>query len=324
MTDTALPQDTLTLVADIGGTNTRVALAEGARLLPETTRRFSNAAYPGIGPLLATYLAETGVADCAGVCVAAAGPVRDGRARMTNLDWEIDAEGLARATRAERAAVLNDLQAQGHALGRIDTDRLRPLRAGRPAGPGASMLVVGVGTGLNAAPVHFLDGRRLVPPSECGHVTLPVRTAEELDLAARVAGGAGRFAGLEEALSGRGLERIDAWAAARAGRRGDRDAAAVVAALDAGGDAVAEEAGRVFARLLGRALGDLALVHLPFGGLFLIGGVARALTPHLPRLGFEEAFGDKGRFADFVRQFPVQVVEDDTAALIGCAAFMAD
>ena len=35
--------DTLTLVADIGGTNTRVALAQGARLRTETIRRYANA-----------------------------------------------------------------------------------------------------------------------------------------------------------------------------------------------------------------------------------------------------------------------------------------
>ena len=70
--------------------------------------------------------------------------------------------------------------------------------------------------------------------------------------------------------------------------------------------------------------GNLALIHLPFGGIFLVGGVARAFAPYLGRLGFETAFRDKGRFAGFMGNFPVTAVTDDFAALTGCASHMAE
>ena len=70
--------------------------------------------------------------------------------------------------------------------------------------------------------------------------------------------------------------------------------------------------------LLGRVAGDLALVHLPFQGLYLIGGVARAFSPYFAK-GFTTAFRDKGRFSDFMDDFPVYIIEDDYAALEGCA-----
>jgi glucokinase len=63
-------------------------------------------------------------------------------------------------------------------------------------------------------------------------------------------------------------------------------------------------------------------VHLPFGGIYLCGGVARHFAPHLNRLGFEAAFNDKGRFAEFMHQFPVHLVDDDYAALTGSAAHL--
>ena len=96
-----------------------------------------------------------------------------------------------------------------------------------------------------------------------------------------------------------------------------------MAAMDSGGDALVEATGRHFVRLLGAVAGDLALSYLPFSGLFLIGGVARAFGPHLGRFGFAEAFADKGRFGPFMDQFPVFLVEDDYAALAGCAAYLA-
>ena len=60
-------------------------------------------------------------------------------------------------------------------------------------------------------------------------------------------------------------------------------------------------------------------MNLPFGGVYLIGGVSRALAPYLMQLGFAEAFANKGRFGPFMAQFGVSVVEDDFAALTGCA-----
>jgi len=66
------------------------------------------------------------------------------------------------------------------------------------------------------------------------------------------------------------------------------------------------------------------LIQLPFGGVYLVGGVARAFAPFLNDYGFGDAFRDKGRFAGFMNNFPVHVVEDDYAALTGSAAHLVD
>ena len=68
--------------------------------------------------------------------------------------------------------------------------------------------------------------------------------------------------------------------------------------------------------------GNLSLIHLPFGGVYLSGGVARAFKPYLDQFGFDTAFRDKGRFAGFMSNFTVHVIEDDYAALTGCAAHL--
>jgi len=311
---TALPS----LVADLGGTNTRVALADGKVIRPDSIRRFRNADYPALEPILRQYLAETGSA-CAGVCVAAAGPVRDGVAMMTNLSWRIEGPALAAATGARQTAILNDLQAQGHALGHIAADKLATVIAA-PRPDHAAKLVVGAGTGFNAAPVHETPWGRVVAASECGHINMPVRSDEDLRLARFVEGAHG-FPGVEDVLSGRGVERLYAFVRAEAGSPADMPAAEVMAAL-AAGDPHARAAGRLWVRLLGAELGNLALVHLPFGGIYLIGGVARAFQPWLDHFGFAAAFRDKGRFAPFMDSFAVSVIEDDYAALTGCAVYL--
>ena len=311
---------TLILVADIGGTNTRVALAEAGKLREASIRRFRNADYAGLETILRHYIQAQSDSRCTGVCVAAAGPVRDGVATMTNLDWTIDGAALTRATGTTHVAILNDLQAQGHALGHIAEDKLTRVVAGPGPAAHAAKLVIGVGTGFNAAPVHDTPFGRVVAASECGHVNLPVRNPDDLRLAQFVETAHG-FPGVEDVLSGRGLERLYSFVSHEAGRPTELTAAEIMADLT-DDSSLAHKTARLFTRLLGSEAGNLALIHLPFGGLYLCGGVARAFAPHLATMGFAEAFRDKGRFSGFMQNFAVSVIEDDYAALTGCAVYL--
>ena len=311
----------LSLVADLGGTNTRVALAEGPRVLESTIRRYKNVDFPGLESVLKAYIAEEGGVTPTATCVAVAGPVRDGRASMTNLDWTIDKTTLTRATGAERVAILNDLQAQGHAIGHIDPSNVRTLIEGPETSENVASLVIGVGTGFNAASVFETSAGRLVPPSEAGHANLPIRNEAELRLCQYVSTAHG-FAGVEDVLSGRGLEHVYAWLGEEANDPRELKAAAIMEACGNGSDPRAIEAARVFSRILGTVAGNLSLIQLPFGGVYLVGGVSRAIAPYLRDFGFADAFRDKGRFAGFMSNFSVHVVEDDYAALTGSAAHL--
>lgn len=318
----------LAVLADIGGTNTRVALADGTAVRPDSIARYPNAEYKAAGKdiahILRDYLTATG-AQPDGVCVAAAGPVQDGVATMTNLDWVMDGAKLTAATGARRVAILNDLQAQGHALGHIAHDHLRTLIPG-PLDEDAPKLVVGLGTGVNAAPVHGQGAARVVPPSECGHVNMPVRSEEDLRLMrfieARLrARGETPHCGVEEVLAGRGLANLHAFAAQEAGAPSEKTSAEVLSAL-AAGDPTATHAARLYTTILAQVLADLALIHLPYGGIYLIGGMSRAMTPHFAGFGLTETFREARRVDLLQKDFSVTVVEDDFAALTGCAAFL--
>lgn len=315
------PKNKYALVADIGGTNTRVALADGRQVLGETIRRYSNADYPGLETVLRRYIDDEGGVDPVAACVAVAGPVRDGRATMTNLNWTMDKDTVARATKASTVAILNDLQAQGHALGHLDDANIRTIIDGPKGLPNAARLVVGVGTGFNAAPVFDTEQGRLVTPSESGHANLPIRTERELRMCQFVSNAHG-FPAVEDVLSGRGLERVYAFLGEEAGTSAEAKAKDIMAACADGTDPRATEAAHMFTRILGTVCGNLSLIQLPFGGVYLVGGVARAFAPYLTEFGFGDSFRDKGRFAGFMGNFRVSVIEDDYAALTGSAAHL--
>lgn len=307
----------LSLVADIGGTNTRVALARGPVVDRGTVTRYANADHADLSVVLDRYLSETGVENpqISGVCVAAAGPVHDGVATLTNLNWRIDRDSLGQSLSAASVAVLNDLQAQGHAIGHIETSELHQIIAQPEVSPMAAKLVIGLGTGFNACPVFDTAGGRFVPPSEAGHVSLPSCGGAMDDLIAAMIRDFG-FASVEEVMSGRGVSYLH-----KVLHGQHLDPATIMARLDAG-DAAARQTAQAFVRIMGTVVGDLALNHLPFGGIYLVGGVTRAFAPWLQPFGMATAMRDKGRFSEFMEQFGVFVVTDDYAALTGCASHL--
>ncbi|WP_299921410.1 ROK family protein [uncultured Pelagimonas sp.] len=311
------------VVADIGGTNTRVALTSGTQVRHDTIRRFRNAENTGIEPILERYLAELGETPDA-VCIDMAGPVHEGVGELTNLDWRVESTALADTTGAKTVSVLNDLQAMGHALAHVGPDSLQTVLPGQNAS-GSSLavrLVVNVGTGLNIAPVYHSHGQTTVPPAEAGHISLPVQTAQELRLRDWIAESHGT-PGFEETLSGRGLERLYAFHCREDGEGDPLEAAQIMAAFGEGEDRAVRTL-RMFTRFVGRYASDTALITLPFGGIYLVGGVMRHVGPHLLDLGFAEAFADKGRFSDYMAQFPVHLMTDDYAPLAGCAGHLAE
>lgn len=308
----------LSLVADIGGTNTRVALANAATVRVDSVRRYRNAEFDGIGSVITRYLSDRQQDSTwiTGACVAMAGPVHDGVGTLTNLDWRIDKEILAETLSAERVAVLNDLQAQGHAIGNIASEDLTQVLPQPPATELAAKLVIGLGTGFNACPVFDTAGGRFVPPSEAGHVSLPASITELHPLLGKLSDSGG-YPSVEEVLSGRGVSHL------HAALHGEVVDPADILARIGEGEALACDTGALFVKVLGDVAGNLVLSHLPFGGVFLVGGVTRAFAPYLDQFGFVEAFRSKGRFSTFMEQFGVSVVSDDYAALTGCASHLA-
>ncbi len=309
------------LVADIGGTNTRVALSQGTNLVEGTIRRYRNAEHEGLAAVLDAYLSAESKIKPMAACVDVAGPVGEGKARLTNLAWDISIPAIAEAVGTAEVALLNDLEAQGYALAHISKDDLVRVRPGQPAPPDAARLVLNVGTGFNATPVFKTSDGWLVAKSESGHASMPTRTAADERLCAFVEQQHG-FVAIDDILSGRGLERVFAWLSREAGDNLRVSSTEIIEGCRTGSNPRAIETVETFTRLLGLVAGNLALTQLPFGGIYLVGGLASAILPFMEQFDFETSFSDKGRFSEFMDAFPICVVQDDYAALKGCAAFL--
>lgn len=300
------------LVADIGGTNSRIArLGVSGRL--QDLASYKNAGFNGLSEIIDAYLDQSPRGASIDMVVAIAGPVVDNVGRMTNLPWVIDGADMARRL-GGRVQVINDLTAMGHAALDLDPDQLIEVCPGASGnGPTRQALVVGIGTGFNVSSVIDTPDRTICPVAEAGHVSLPSRVTQTLD--ALIPGLSRAFDTVESLFSGQGRRRF---LSSMTGRKISAVTPAI-AALGTPENADCDAALDTYAMLIGHLARDLKLAYMPNAGLFLAGGVARSsLVAHRANLCRDVFEAPDGLLSS---RCAIRIINDDAAALKGCSKF---
>lgn len=322
------------LVADIGGTKTllqRVELDDDG-LHPSSQVRYASGDFPNLERLVETFLDAEGTAPpIEGACLAIAAPIVDTgdgqRARVTNLPWEVDSRSLERSCGIARVRLVNDFEAAAYGIDTLDADALAVLQQGK-ARPGAPRLVVGAGTGLGVAQLLRCGHEYQVVPSEGGHGDFAPGDELQIGLLRELMARYGHVS-VERLVSGSGLVAIyeflnrDGQAPTveilQANTACDDPAAAVSTEARRDPAGTAARAVTLFVEIYGAAVGNLALVNLPYGGIFLAGGIAAKLLDQLKDGRFLDAMARKGRMSHLLADMPLAVVTETDLGLRGAA-----
>ncbi|HML92430.1 glucokinase [Methyloceanibacter sp.] len=309
---------TQALVADIGGTNARFAIADLETLSLSDIRTFPTAEHATLADAMRAYLKDAPETVVhAGLAVAA--PLRADTVQFTNAAWTFKQSTLAEEAGLKTAYVFNDFEAQAYALPVLSGDELHALRGGR-AVENAPKVVLGPGTGLGVAGLVWSPSGWVPVPGEGGHQTFPAETERELALLERMRSGLERLS-VERVLSGPGLADLYRAIAASYGFSDAELSPAKVEQLAVGGeDEMAVEALDFFVQWLGRFAGDMALAFGARGGVYLGGGIAPRILSRLEQDDFRGAFERKGRMSPYVAAIPIHVVVSDYPGLKGAAA----
>jgi len=320
-----------TLVGDIGGTKTVLAIAEtdadGTRLISE--RRYASRDFASLEEVVARFFAEMG-RTCETAALAVAGPVQDDQSEITNLSWAPSARHLEQALGLRMVRLLNDLEAMAWGIAALSPEDLEVLHPGEPD-PVGNACVAAAGTGLGEAGLYW-DGTCHRPfATQGGHADFAPRDDRELALLLRLQGRYG-YVSWERVVSGMGIADIYDFLRERHGP-GSSDPvqevaveakpAAIAAAATDGSCPVCVETMQRFMDFYGRETGNLALKHMAVGGVYLGGGIAPKNLDLLRRGPFLAAFFDKGPMTALMRRIPVKVILEQRAPLFGAARFVA-
>lgn len=310
----------IVLTGDIGGTNSRLALADVAinRVRLREVERFRNDGVTSLSQLLRAFL--EGKTRPQAACLAVAGPTDGRQVRLTNLDWVIDSEAISAETGIPKVRLVNDFAAVGHGLGVLEAGGRATLQAGEPV-PHAPRLALGAGTGLGVVQTAWFEGRYRAMASEGGHISFAPTDALQMRLLSFLQSIYGRVS-VERILSGPGITLLYRFCWNEAGTPGTAPVLTAAEITDAaleGHDGVAVRSLNLFARIFGQTAGDLALVAQCLGGVYLAGGIAPKILPLLKQGAFLEGFRDKGRFSAWMERVSVYVVLDEDVGLKGAA-----
>lgn len=301
---TVAPDEPIGLVADVGGTNARLALVDAGGVIRATVEKRANDSASDFLAMAEAFLRGR---PCPGqVVVAVAGPVGGTSARLTNRDWSFSAPDLGAALGGVQVTLINDLEALGHAVPAISRGAVEPLHSGADIGLPGQALVVGMGTGFNVASVLTQTGT--VMTSELGQACLPSTVMAYLQTQLA---DTSSFATIEHLFSGVGLVRL--------GKALGLELA-TAAAIGASDDARALRAFEILTEATARLMPELAYMYFPRAGIYFNGSLARVMTAPDRRQRILARLRANQSFAGQFSAIPVYFFTSDTVALEGCAA----
>jgi glucokinase len=343
------------LAGDIGGTKTILRWvdaqpsATGTELKTRYEARYISAEFIDLAAIVRKFFAAAAaeggeIPAPQKACFAIAGPVVDNTSSVTNLSWFLEAEQLEKDLAIAQVNLINDFAAIGYGIAGLRANDLLTLQSVAPQ-MNAPIAVLGAGTGLGECFLVRQGEQYQVFSSEGGHSDFAPRSELEFQLLKylREKHDITRIS-VERVVSGQGIVSIyqflrdrqsltespDIQAAIRtweheAGiREKSVDPGAVIAMAAAEErDHLCERTMQLFAEAYGAEAGNLALKLLPYGGLYIAGGIAAKNLPLLEAGGFMRAMLDKGRMRPLMEQVPVHVILNPQVGLIGAALYAA-
>lgn len=308
------------LIGDIGGTNARFAIVTDPDNPAVGFPIVQTKNFPTIDAAIKASIHDASDLRPKSMILAVAGPVNGDEIPLTNCPWVVRPRQLIATLGFEDIAVLNDFEAQALAVVALDKAHMEQIGGGAPV-DGAARVVLGPGTGLGVAGLIHSAGVWIPVPGEGGHMDIGPRTPRDYAVWPHIEPIEGRVSG-EQILSGRGLLNVYRAICATDGKPPEfADPAEITPAALNRTDAAAVEALDLFVTCLGRTAGDLAMVFMAKGGVFLTGGIAQKIVPALKAGLFREAFEDKAPHRGWLSAIPAYVITHPLAALEGLGAY---
>ena len=315
------------LAADIGGTKTNVALyrVDGSGLTVQQEKRYVSKDHASLTDIIHDF---TGGNKPERISAAVAGPVVNGKSKLTNLPWLLDSEAMSKELNIP-VSFINDLEATAYGLAGLGKDELATLATGDEGAKG-NIAVIAPGTGLGEAGLYW-DGQRYHPfATEGGHSDFGPRTPIDVEIFYFLQKQFGHVS-WERVVSGMGIKNIFHFLTAGRNepipewlsqRLKEEDPAAVIsqAALKHE-DPLCTETMDLFVRYLATEASSLVLKLMATGGLFLAGGIPPKILPLLQSDSWQNNFDNNGRMHDLSDRVPVHVVLNDKMALQGAAYY---
>ena len=334
---------TYLLAGDLGGTKTLLRLVRSTSPAQvEFQQSYQSREYSSLVSIVQQFLAAAPTQGqeiaIESACFGIAGAVIDRASYLPNLDWHISAERLEQELQIPHVELINDFVAIGNGVAQLAPADIHTIQAGQPQA-NAPKAIIGAGTGLGQGFLIHNGMDYQVIAAEGGHTDFAARSIQEFELLQyilehkqidRVSN--------ERVVSGPGIVTIYQYLRDTGNLSETPQVADVVRLWEAQAEESVDPTGLIsasaiaktdplsqatmemFVSVYGAESGNLALKILPYGGLYLAGGIAAKNLSLLTDGTFLRAFNQKGRVSDLLGKIPVHVILNPQVGLIGATA----
>jgi len=311
------------LVADIGGTNIRLAITDNNNINNIITYQCAN--FPSLNEVIQHYLAEKQLTGASiDACLAIACPVDTDLISMTNLPWKFSQKSLKQELKLNSLTLINDYTAIAMAIPLLNDKQKVKIGRGDVVEK-QPISVCGPGTGLGVANLVNIDNRWHCLGGEGGHVDFAPVDDIDIKIIQHLKTIKNRVS-YEQLLSGYGLEQI--YQALLVINNSPDDYSDKLTAKDISTRAlnntcpICEQALSQFCKVLGSFAGNLALTTGSLGGVYIAGGIVPRFVDYVNKSEFRSRFETKGRMSHLNKRTPTYIITEEQPGLIGAAAYL--
>ena len=320
-----------------------VKITEGEKSFETVSEAiYPSGKFPDLVPMVKQFLSAEGKNLPEKACLAIAGPVINNTSKLTNLGWSLSSQRLETELEMERVRLINDFAAISYGILGLDASDLHNLQPAITQ-ENSPIAVLGAGTGLGEAFLVPQGSNYQVFATEGGHTDFAPHSELEWQLSQYLQHKYNTdHVSVERVVSGQGIvaiyqflrdqefapqtpevdKIIKMWEENTATSENSIDPAATIAkAAIKGSDRLSVKTMEIFVEAYGAEAGNLALQFLPYGGLYIAGGIAAKILPLMQDGRFMRAFKQKGRVSSLTDKIPVNIILNPQVGLLGSVLY---
>ncbi|MGK7892320.1 MAG: glucokinase [Xenococcus sp. (in: cyanobacteria)] len=333
----------LLLTGDIGGTKTILRLVEAdikeKSFSTIRSEKYVSANFSDLVPMVQEFLGAGNQEIPESACFAIAGPVINNYSRLTNLNWNLDGKRLEQELNINKVKLINDFAANSYGVLGLKDSELETLQVGQISS-NAPIAVIGAGTGLGEGFLISQGDNYQVFATEGGHTDFAPRNDLEFNLLKYIRTKLNiSHVSVERIVSGQGIVSIyqflrDTNFATESSAIGEQislwekeinktiDPGAIISQGADEEDELCLKTMNMFIEAYGAETGNMALKLLPYGGMYIAGGIAAKNLSLMKNGNFLEAFRDKGRMLPIIERIPLHIVLNSEVGLLGAILYL--
>ena len=310
----------LSVIADVGGTNIRLAVLDITTTEISKVREYPCAQFITLEAAIAQYF--TTLQDpVINVCIGIACPVENDLVTMTNLNWQFSKKEFKHKFSLKTLHVINDYTAISFAVPFVPDNQKIKIGGGEAVTDGVKA-IFGPGTGLGVS--HLIkQGEKWVSlDGEGGHTSFAPNTSQQADVLLLLQAQFGHVSA-ERLLSGQGLVNIYHALCRLAGKQPEFFEAADITKAALNNECeLATQTLTLFCQAMGGFAGNLALSLDCKGGVYIAGGIVPRFVEFFKNSEFRTFFEAKGRFKDYLQTIPTYLITHENPGLLGASVYL--